>query len=813
MRKDRNRAANPILKPLRRRDFLKVGAAAAGASVLPRLASDQVAWAAETPAPEKPVQIFWNSCNVNCGSRCALHVHVQDGKVVRIEPDQTGTDEYGQHQLRACPRGRSMRQRMYAPERLEYPMKRVGKRGEGKFERISWDEALDTVASELKRIKEKYGNEAIYLNYGTGALGSTMGKSWPPAATPVARLMNCYGGYLNHYSDYSTCQITIGLPYTYGGSWVDGNGLSDIVNSRLAVFFGNNPAETRMSGSKTKTLRYARDTADTRIIVIDPRYSDTVITAADEWIPIRPGADAALVSGLAYVMIIEDLVDKDFLARYCVGYDEDTLPAGIPGGSSYKSYILGKGPDGVAKTPGWASDVTGIPVERIVQLAREIAQAKPCYVAQGWGPQRHANGENTSRAIAMLPILTGNVGIRGGNTGARENGGYGLPMVDFPTLTNPVATTVSCFNWYEAIQDYTVMTADTHGVVGRDRLIAPIKFIWNYASNCLINQHAGANQMSKILEDTAKCEMIVSIDTTLAPSVRYADIVLPCALNLEENDWAHDADSDMGYVIFDQKCVEPHGESRGIYDICAGVAKRLDLEQEFTEGRTHDQWLQYLYAESRKNLPDLPPTLEDAFRVGMYKKKNPDGPAIMYKEFREDPHANPLDTPSGKIEIFSERLWNIAKDWKLPPGDKITALPEFQTTWEDRSDPLLAKYPLQLIGHHYKQRTHSTYGNCPWLKELSPQELWINPIDAGARKIKHGDKVRVFNDRGVSLVPAKVTPRIMPGCVSLPEGAWYAPNDKGEDTNGCVNALTALHPTALAKGNPQHTNLVEVQLA
>lgn len=797
-----------------RRDMLKGTAVVLASSVFPisiQIFNADMGGTAQAAPAAKDIEekILWNSCNVNCGSRCALRLHVRNGEIVRVDTDNTGKDTYGNQQLRACPRGRSMRQRVYAKERIPYPLRRVGKRGEGKFERITWDQALDEISARLRDTIAKYGNESIYLPYGTGALGSTMGKSWPPAATPVARLMNLLGGYLNMYSDYSTCQITIGMPYLFGGSWVDGNSLSDMANSQLAVFFGNNPSETRMSGCKAVTLQHARFTNNTRTIIIDPRYSDTVVSVGDEWIPIRPGTDIALCAALAYVMITENLIDRPFIDRYTIGYDEDSLPAGAPVGSSYKSYILGKGPDRTPKTPAWAENITGIPARRIEKLAREIAGAKPCFIAQGWGPQRTTNGGNQSRAIGMLAVLTGNVGISGGNTGARETGGYSLPMVDFPTLENPVKTTVSCFNWFQAIDDYTKMTALTAGIRGRDRLIAPIKFMFNYAGNCLTNQHGGINQMHPILGDDKKCETIVVVDTTLTPTARYADYLLPGCTNLEEPDWSCNGDSNIAYVIFDNKAIEPLGESRGIYDICADLARRLGVGDQFTEGRTEYEWLQHLYQLSRKNIPDLPPTLEDAFKMGVYKKFFPEN-HIAYKAFRDDPEKNPLDTPSGKIEIYSPRLQEIAATWELVPGQKITVLPEWIDSPEGAMSPNRAKYPLQMIGHHYKQRTHSTYGNCSWLQEVAPQELWINTLDARARGINLGDKVKVFNDRGVSYVRAKVTPRIMPGVVSLPEGAWHTPNRKGEDTNGCVNVLTELLPTALAKGNPHHSNLVEV---
>lgn len=282
---------------LKRRDVIKGGAVVLASAFFP-FSIEILNAGSAVAAPPAPLgtgeeRILWNSCNVNCGSRCALRVHVKDGVITRVETDNTGDDRYGMQQLRACPRGRSMRQRIYAEQRIPYPLRRVGNRGEGKFERISWEEAFKEIGQRLRGTIDTYGNEAVYLNYGTGALGSTMGKSWPPAATPVARLMNLVGGYLNHYSDYSTCQITVGMPYLYGGSWVDGNSLSDMENSELAVFFGNNPSETRMSGCKAKTLQHARFTRNTRVIIIDPRYTDSMVSVGDEWIPIRPGTDAA----------------------------------------------------------------------------------------------------------------------------------------------------------------------------------------------------------------------------------------------------------------------------------------------------------------------------------------------------------------------------------------------------------------------------------------------------------------------------------------------------------------------------------------
>lgn len=761
--------------------------------------------------PSSPERIIWSACTVNCGSRCPLRMHVVDGEIRYVETDNTGDDNYdGLHQVRACLRGRSMRRRVYNPDRLKYPMKRVGKRGEGKFVRISWEEAFDTLAREMQRIIKTYGNEAIYLNYGTGTLGGTMTRSWPPGKTLIARLMNCCGGYLNHYGDYSTAQIAAGLNYTYGG-WAEGNSPSDIENSQLVVLFGNNPGETRMSGGGvTYYLEQAREKSNARMIIIDPRYTDTGAGREDEWIPIRPGTDAALVSGLAWVMITENLVDQAFLDTYCVGYDEKTLPAGAPANGHYKAYILGQGDDGIAKTPQWAAAITGIPAARIVKLAREIASAKPAFISQGWGPQRHSNGELVSRAIAMLPLLTGNVGIHGGNSGARE-GAYAMPFERMPTLENPVQASISMFMWTDAIVRGPEMTALRDGVRGKAKLDVPIKMIWNYASNCLINQHSQINRTHEILQDDKLCELIVVIDNHMTSSAKYADLLLPDCTASEQMDFALDAScGNMDYVIFADQAISPRFECKTIYEMTSEIAKRMGVEQQFTEGRTQEEWLRHLYEQSRKALPELPDF--DTFRQqGIFKKRDPDGHFVAYKAFRDDPQANPLSTPSGKIEIYSSRLAQIADSWTLEKGDVIHPLPVYSPGFEHYDDPLREKYPLQLTGFHYKARTHSTYGNVDVLKAACRQEMWMNPIDATPRGIVSGDTVRIFNDRGEVRIEVKVTPRIIPGVVALGEGAWYDPDAQGIDHAGCINVLTTQRPSPLAKGNPSHSNLVEIE--
>lgn len=651
-----------------RRNLIKSSAigslalAAGGLSLPFSLRAAAAAVQQATGAEEKTV---WGACSVNCGSRCALRLHVRDDEVVWVETDNTGHDIYGDHQVRACLRGRSIRRRINHPDRLNYPMKRVGKRGEGKFERISWTEALDTIAESLKRVVKEYGNEAVYINYSSGIVGGNMTRS-SPSASPVMRLMNCYGGSLNQYGTYSTAQIACAMPYTYGSN--DGNSTSDIENSKLVVMFGNNPAETRMSGGGiTWYLEQARERSNARMIVIDPRYTDTAAGREDEWIPIRPGTDAALVAGIAWVLINENLVDQPFLDKYCIGYDEKTLPADAPANGHYKAYILGQGDDATAKTPQWASRITGIPADRIIKLAREIGMTKPAYICQGWGPQRQANGELSARAIAMLPILTGNVGINGGNSGAREST-YTITIERLPVLENPVKTAISCFSWTDAIARGPEMTATRDGVRGKEKLAVPIKFLWNYAGNTIINQHSDINKTHDILQDESKCEMVVVIENFMTSSAKYADILLPDLMTVEQEDIIpNDYAGNMGYLIFIQPATTAKFERKPIYWILSEVAKRLgdDVHQRFTEGRTQEQWLQYLYAKMVAKDPALP-GYDELKKMGIYKRKDPNGHFVAYRDFRRDPEANPLKTPPAKLRFTpaASPILPPAGNWK-----------------------------------------------------------------------------------------------------------------------------------------------------
>ena len=812
---------------LSRRTFVKgslAGLALAGASgsalygCAPQSQGDGANGAADAPAD----QIAWSQCNVNCGGNCVFQWHSRDGKIVYMESDNTGDDAL---QARACLRGRSMRRWINHPDRLTKPMKRVGKRGEGKFEEISWDEAIDTIASELKRVIDTYGNEAIYVNYATGMYSCT-GKQ------PGLRLLGMLGGYVNQAYDYSTNMLSAAMPFMYGNDKEKGSvfGPYDALNassfseaeraSDLVVMFGNSPAETRMGGANAvwdfARVREAVTKRGGRIVNIDYRLNESSSGHPDEWLPIRPGTDAALASAIAHEWVVNDQIDLEFLHTYCVGYDEETMPESAKGqNKSYRAYLMGEGYDMVEKTPEWAAPITQIPADTIRALASEIAAAEAPFIMQGWGPQRHTNGEDTSRAICMLPILIGKIGLPGTNTGQREAEPAVALVGGLPSLSDKstVEAAIPVYQWLNAVDHGEEMTATNAGVSGVDKLSCGIKFIWSYAGNCITNQHGDINKVHDILQDESKCEFILVWDTVMTDSAKYADILLPDAMRAEQlNMYTNGYTEYYAGVTVGGPAQEAPGECRPSYDVCADIADKFGKRDEFTEGKTQEEWIQELYEAGAAEDADLP-SWDEIREQGVYKRELP--PAIGLEAFRNDPEANPLKTPSGKIEIYSEQLADIAATWELEDDEVINPIPVFTPGFQGYGS-VTDEYPLYCAGFHHKSRTHSSFGFIEELEQVARQQLWMNPLDAEPRGIADGDTVAVKSPAGEIRIEAKVTPRIVPGTIGIPQGAWHNADMDGDrvDTGACVNTLTTYKPTPLAKGNgPAHSIIAQVTKA
>ena len=737
-----------------------------------------------------------NGCRVvhtmgrnNCGGRCIIHAHVRDGKIEKLTTDTAETA--GECvPLTACVRGMNYHKTFLGGDRLRYPMKRVGRRGEGKFQRISWEEATDTIAREWVRIRDTYGVGSRYVNYATGISAMISGSGL------AKRLLKLDGGYLDYYNSYSTACITQATNLMYGTAET-GNNLADWLNSRLIILWGHNPAETKFDCETMYYLRKARDKG-IPIIVVDPRRNDTALALGAEWLPLKPATDAALMDAMAYVIVEQGLQNQEFLDRCCLGFDKAHMPAGVDPSECYLSYLTGE-KDGIPKTPEWAAPITGVSPEAIRSLAIRYATAKPAALIQGFGAQRHAYGEQSARGGILLACMTGNVGVSGGWAC-----GNGLctrhPYPGLPRVPNPYGMSIPTYLWTEAILRGHEMTA-LDGVTGGEQLQSDIKMMVNLAGNCLINQHGDINRTKEILADTSKCEFILCSDLFMTASAKFADILLPGVSMFEGENitfpWQYG-----DFLGFNNQVIEPLYEGRFEYDWLSEVAEKIGLGPQFTEGRTLGQWLEFCYNDLRKKEPELPEYA--AFKeAGVYRyQNNPD--VIAFRKQRRDPEKYPFPTPSGKVEIFSEKVY------RTEYRDFMPAIPRYVEPPEGPNDPLTEKYPLQLIGWHTKRRCHSIHDNNPGMHKLDPQCLWMHPDDAAKRNLADGQEVLVWNDRGRMRIPVKLTDRVMAGVVALSQGAWYDPDPDGTDRGGCINVLTSLRPTPYARGNGQHTNLVEV---
>lgn len=671
----------------------------------------------------------------NCGGRCIIYAHVRDGIIEKLSTETTGTPEHPVP-LCACARGLNYHKTFLGEDRLRWPMKRTGERGEGKFSRISWEEALDILTSEYIRIRDTYGPGSRYVNDGCGISAVMRGDRI------MRRLLALDGGYLGSYNSYSSACIRNATDITYGTSET-GTHPSDWLNSQLIILWGHNPAETRFDSSSMFYLKKAK-AAGIPVIVIDPRKNDTVLALDAQWIPIRPATDSALADAMAYVIIKEGLQDQGFLDTCCLGFDAAHMPEGVDPSLNCLSYLMGEN-DGIPKTPEWGETITGIPADTIRELAICYATTKPAAIIQGYGAQRNAYGEQSARGVILLTCLTGNVGISGGSAaGSGDCSTHKLPK--FPVPDNPYNRELPVFLWTDAIDhgkemnEYDGIRTCDQGIFDDPKdisLDSNIKMIFNLASNTLINQHGDINRTAKLLKDTSKCEFIVCSDLFMTASAKFADLLLPGISMFEEENitkpWKF-----TDFLGFNNKVIEPLYECKTEYEWIRELAKGIGLEEEFTEGRDYSQWMSYIYEDLRTSEPELPEY--DEFREkGIYKFEEGHYPISFEKEVK-DPKHYPFPTPSGKIELLSTKLW------KTPMKDFMPPIPRYVAPPEGPQDPLTKRFPLQLSGWHSKCRTHTVHDNNLNLRKLDPQKLWIHPEDAAARSINDGDMVLVYND-------------------------------------------------------------------
>lgn len=693
-----------------------------------------------------------STCGHNCGGRCVVNAHVRDGRIVRISTDpRRWTPEMPP--LTACVRGFGAMERVYHPERLLHPVRRTGPRGSGQWQAISWDAALEEIAAHMRRVRDTYGAAAILDASRSGSTSLLHNRA------VVQRLLHLFGGCTELWSNLSAEAEVFATRHTYGTKAdykSSGRECVDYANSRLIIMWGWSPGDGHFGTSTFEYLKWARR-AGTRIICVDPRITHTSLQLADEHVLIRPSTDAAMLIAMAYVVVSEGLHDREFCDRLVLGLDEGHLPPGAAAGSSWSSYLLGLA-DGVRKTPEWAEPITGVPAGTIRRLAIDFATMKPAAIHCGYAPGRTLYGEQFHRAAYALAAITGNVGIPGGNSGLS---GGAKPRIGtkFSPGRNPAGARVA-----------SPLLADLLARGRAGGYPADIRMIYA-AFGDLVNQCGNVNKTIAALE---RVEFIAVQDHFLTPTAQYADVVLPATTFWERNDM-HVPWSGAGhYALFMRQAIAPVGECRNDLDVCADLAKRLGIED--YNAKTEEAWLRDFCAGSE--IDDF-----ETFREqGLARLPAPEDAVAFAQEVR-DPATRPFSTPSGKIEIYSTTIAATPNVYGL---GEIPAVPTYLHPYDD--DP---RHPLLMVTPKSRARTHSIHDNQEILSRADRQDVWVNDEDAAARGIADRQLVRVFNDRGSTVLPARVTDRIARGVVCIKEGAWFTPDATGHDRRGCANVLTA----------------------
>lgn len=724
-------------------------------------------------AAAKPGEtVVTSTCGHNCGGRCVVNAHVADGRIVHISTDARRWNP--EHPpLPACARGVGQIERTYHPDRLKYPMRRVGPRGSGAFERITWDEALGTVAREMLRIRQTYGNAAILDASRTGSQSMLHGR------VAAQRFLYMFGGCTDLWSNMSAEAEVFAVRTTYGENDYKSAGRepTDFVNSKLILMWGWSPGDGTFGTGTMQYLKWAKKNG-TRIVCVDPRVTQTSRQLADEHVFVRPSTDAAALIAMAYVIVSEGLHDQAYCDRYVLGFDEAHLPAGAPPLASYKSYLLGLA-DGQPKTPEWAAPLTGMSAEVIRRLAVDFATAKPAALQAGYAGGRTTYGEQFHRAAYALAAITGNVGVSGGNSGV-SNGATGRAGIkSLPTGKNPIDAKVA-----------SPLLADllARGVAGG--YPADIRMIYSSGGN-LFNQCPNAGKMAASLD---KVEFFVAQDHFLTATARLADIVLPATTFWERND-VHTPWAGAGhYAIYMRQAIEPMYECRNDIDIFDDLSRRVGING--YNGKSEAEWLKELTAGAVDDF--------EAFAEQGVARFPAPADAVAFARQIRDPEQHRFSTPSGRIEVYSTTLAANPNPYGL---GVIPPIP----TWI-ASDDDTVRFPLSLCTPKSRARTHSIHGNQPGLARVDPDTVWMHPADAHARGITNGQVVRIFNDIGATVLPAQVTDRIAPGVVSIKEGAWFAPGADGVDTEGCANVLTT-DRAAPCGATTYNTNQVEIQPA
>ena len=701
------------------------------------------------------------------------------------------------------------------PCRIAEPMVRKGwlergagsdrsKRGAEPFVAVAWDEASRLVARELERVIGEHGNRAIFA----GSYGWASAGKFHHAPSQLGRFLNCIGGFTYKRDSYSLAAGQVILPHILGDLFrllgIHTSWPSIIEHTDLLVAFGGLSVKNAQVGNggmgRHVQRDYARDAADAGVALVNvsPLRSDIHANLGSQWIAPRPNTDVALMLGLAHTLYTEGLHDREFLGRYTVGFER------------FVPYLTGSS-DGVAKDARWAAPITGVDAQAIRSLARRMAAGRTM-IALAWSLTRQDHGEQTFWMGLTLAAMLGQIGLPGGGVGfgysatniVGNHTGH-LPAVALPQGRNEVEDFIPVAR----ISDMLLNPGREYDYNGKRYTYPDTRMVW-WAGGNPFHHHQDLNRM---LRAWRKPETIIVNEAWWNPMARHADIVLPCTSTLERDDIAGGAYD--AYLFANRRIVEPFGEARDDFAIFRAIARELGVESEYTEDRDVDEWLRHLYDVTRQRASagavEMPSY--DEFRThGVFRLADPDRPVVMLEAFRADPVANPLHTPSGRIEIFSERIEGFGYE-------DCRGHPRWYEPCEWLGGAGADRHPLHLVSNQPGTRLHSQLDNGRHSRagKLDGREpLTLHPGDAAERGIVAGDPVRVFNDRGACLASAVLSEDIRQGVVRLPTGAWFDPEVPGEPgalcKHGNPNVLTPDKGTSrLAQGPIAHTCLVEVE--
>jgi len=741
-----------------------------------------------------------------------IRAYVEAGRFTRTEP-------FEKDAFAPSPIAQAFMDQVYSDTRVKYPMVRRDflkngvksdrtQRGQGDFVRVSWDDAFALVASELQRVKKDHGNTAIHA-------GSTdwhsVGKLHNSPVL-VRRMLGLHGGFVDNTGDFSVAAAMVILPHVIGGTEVydqPSAWTTVIDNSDLVVLWGATLLKNNQIGwDPTDHTGYEYmaklKAKGTKVISIDPRKTDTAEYFGADWIAPRPNTDTALMLGLAHTLYTEKLYDADFVNAYTVGFKK------------FLPYLLGE-KDGQPKSADWAAKITTVPADTIRDLARQMAKGRTM-IMSGWAIQRQDHGEQAYWMLMTLAAMIGQIGLPGGGFGLSyhyANGGSltakhaALGGID--AGSNAVSVTVP---YAHGLSDMLLNPGTTVDFNGGKVTYPDIRLIYWAGGNPL------SHQMDRNKQITAwqKPETIIVNEQFWTATAKFADIVLPANTTFERNDVVGSSEYSGRFVVAMPQLVESQYESKSDFDIFTAISEHLGFKDAFTGGKTEMEWLQSIYEESLTGAKtegiEMPTFKEFWEGDGYFEFPVPEEAKTYtrFSDFRADPVANALGTPSGKIEIYSQAIEKFGYD-DCPP----------HPTWIEPAEWLgsdkIAKHPLHIVSPHPKYRLHSQMNNT-WLRETyevaGREPMWISPEDAKARGISDGDVVRAFNERGALLAGAIVTDRVRQGVVMLQEGAWYDPDRPGEAgamcKHGNINTVTLDKGTSsLAQGNVANTALVEVE--